>query len=136
MAHLRGWKTPFDIIWMFTTPPATTIPLPQVWMSTFPSARSDRPVLNRLDRNLKNPIELNRSEFKDLVAFVRDGTPGQTGQLKDNLCKLVPLIGAERLAGPSVPGLSVVTPRPFLLHPPENASIEGSPHPRPAKPAC
>ena len=31
------------------------------------------PVLSRLDRKLRSPIELNRTEFTDLVAFVRDG---------------------------------------------------------------
>jgi cytochrome c peroxidase len=47
------------------------------------------PVLSRLDRKLKNHIDLSRAEFTDLVAFVRDGLldPRAT---KENLCKLVP----------------------------------------------
>jgi cytochrome c peroxidase len=48
------------------------------------------PILDRLDPNLKQPIVLNRSEFKDLVTFVREGLLDKR-VLKDNLCKLVPL---------------------------------------------
>ena len=47
------------------------------------------PVLSRLDRLLRNPIELNRTEFTDLVAFVRDGLLDKRST-KENLCKLVP----------------------------------------------
>jgi cytochrome c peroxidase len=47
------------------------------------------PVLRRLDRNLRNPIELNRTEFTDLVAFVRGGLLDNRAT-KENLCKLVP----------------------------------------------
>jgi cytochrome c peroxidase len=47
------------------------------------------PVLSRLDRRLRTPIELKRTEFGDLVAFVRDGLldPRAT---RENLCRLVP----------------------------------------------
>jgi cytochrome c peroxidase len=47
------------------------------------------PVLGRLDRKLRNPIELNRTEFSDLAAFVRDGLLDERAK-KENLCKLVP----------------------------------------------
>jgi hypothetical protein len=47
------------------------------------------PVLSRLDRTLRNPIELNGTGFADLVAFVRDGLLDKRAT-KDNLCKLVP----------------------------------------------
>jgi cytochrome c peroxidase len=47
------------------------------------------PVLSRLDRSLRNPIELNRAEFTDLVAFVRDGLLDGRAT-KENLCRLVP----------------------------------------------
>jgi cytochrome c peroxidase len=47
------------------------------------------PVLSRLDRRLRNPIELNRTESADLVAFVRDGLLDKRAT-KENLCKLVP----------------------------------------------
>jgi cytochrome c peroxidase len=47
------------------------------------------PVLGRLDRKLRHPIELNRTEFTDLVAFVRDGLLDERAT-KENLCKLVP----------------------------------------------
>jgi len=47
------------------------------------------PVLGRLDRKLRHPIELNRTEFSDLVAFVRYGLLDERAE-KENLCKLVP----------------------------------------------
>jgi cytochrome c peroxidase len=47
------------------------------------------PVLSRLDRKLRNPIELNRTEFTDLVAFVRDGLLDKRAT-KEYLCTLVP----------------------------------------------
>jgi cytochrome c peroxidase len=47
------------------------------------------PVLSRLDRKMRNPIELNRTQFTDLVAFVRDGLLDRRAT-KENLCKLVP----------------------------------------------
>jgi cytochrome c peroxidase len=47
------------------------------------------PVLSRLDRKLRHPIELNGTEFTDLVAFVRDGLLDKRAT-KENLCKLVP----------------------------------------------
>jgi cytochrome c peroxidase len=47
------------------------------------------PVLNRLDRKLRHPIELNRTEFTDLVTFVRDGLLDNRAT-KENLCTLVP----------------------------------------------
>jgi cytochrome c peroxidase len=46
-------------------------------------------VLRRLDRTLRNRIELNRTEFSDLVAFVRNGLLDERAK-KENLCKLVP----------------------------------------------
>jgi cytochrome c peroxidase len=48
-----------------------------------------KPVLSRLDRKLRDPIELNRTEFTDLVAFVRDGLLDKRAT-KENLCTLVP----------------------------------------------
>ena len=47
------------------------------------------PVLSRLDPKLRHPIELTRTEFTDMVAFVRDGLldPRAT---RENLCRLVP----------------------------------------------
>ena len=47
------------------------------------------PVLSRLDRKLRHQIELNRTEFTDLVAFVRDGLLDKRAT-KENLCTLVP----------------------------------------------
>src|SRR5207249_4222994 len=47
------------------------------------------PVLRRLDRKLRKPIELDRTEFSDLVAFVRNGLLDKRAS-KENLCKLVP----------------------------------------------
>jgi len=47
------------------------------------------PVLARLDTKLRRPIALSRSEFSDLVAFVRDGLFDPRAQ-KDRLCTLVP----------------------------------------------
>ena len=47
------------------------------------------PVLARLDRALRRPIELSREEFADLVAFVRDSLLDARAK-KDNLCRLVP----------------------------------------------
>jgi len=46
-------------------------------------------VLSRLDRRLRNPIELSRTEFADLVAFVKEGLLDQRAT-KENLCRLVP----------------------------------------------
>jgi cytochrome c peroxidase len=46
-------------------------------------------VLRRLDRTLRNRIELNRTEFSDLLAFVRNGLLDERAK-KENLCKLVP----------------------------------------------
>lgn len=47
------------------------------------------PVLQRLDPLLAKPIVLSPAEFKDLVAFVRDGLLDEAAQ-KEHLCKLVP----------------------------------------------
>jgi len=47
------------------------------------------PVLDRLDRRLRRRIELNETEFSDLVAFVRDGLLDERAR-KENLCRLVP----------------------------------------------
>ena len=47
------------------------------------------PVLSRLDRALRNPIDLNHAEFTDLVAFVRDGLLDERAT-RESLCKLVP----------------------------------------------
>ena len=47
------------------------------------------PVLSRLDRRLVDPIELNATEFADLVAFVRDGLLDKRAK-RENLCRLVP----------------------------------------------
>jgi cytochrome c peroxidase len=47
------------------------------------------PVLARLDRRLRLPIELSDREFSDLVAFVRDGLLDERAR-KENLCALVP----------------------------------------------
>jgi len=47
------------------------------------------PVLSRLDRMLRTPIELHPTEFSDLVAFVRDGLLDPRAA-KENLCRLVP----------------------------------------------
>ena len=47
------------------------------------------PVLKRVDRGLRSPIHLSPSEFRDLVAFVRDGLFDKRAG-PENLCKLVP----------------------------------------------
>ncbi len=47
------------------------------------------PVLKRLDPLLQSPIHLNKDEFDDLVAFVRDGLLDERAKA-ENLCKLVP----------------------------------------------
>lgn len=47
------------------------------------------PVLSRLDRKLRTPIELTSGQFNDLVAFVRNGLLDQRAK-KKNLCQLVP----------------------------------------------
>lgn len=47
------------------------------------------PVLARLDRKVRTPIHLKRSEFNDLVTFVRNGLLDKRAK-KENLCKLVP----------------------------------------------
>lgn len=47
------------------------------------------PVLERLDSKLRTPMKLKRSEFNDLVAFVREGLL-DTRAKKENLCDLVP----------------------------------------------
>ena len=47
------------------------------------------PVLARLDRRLRRPIDLSHEEFADLVAFVRDGLLDERAR-KENLCTLVP----------------------------------------------
>ena len=47
------------------------------------------PVLARLDPLLATPLELRPDEFRDLVAFVRDGLLDDRAR-KENLCKLVP----------------------------------------------
>jgi cytochrome c peroxidase len=47
------------------------------------------PVLKRLDPLLQSPIHLNKSEFDDLVSFVRNGLLDQRAKA-ENLCKLVP----------------------------------------------
>jgi cytochrome c peroxidase len=47
------------------------------------------PVLARLDPLLATPLELRPDEFRDLVAFVRDGLLDDRAR-KDNLCRLVP----------------------------------------------
>jgi cytochrome c peroxidase len=47
------------------------------------------PVLKRLDPLLQSPIHLNKSEFDDLVAFVRDGLLDKRVKA-ENLCELVP----------------------------------------------
>ena len=47
------------------------------------------PVLQRLDPLLAKPIVLTPAEFKDLVAFVRDGLLDEAAK-KEHLCKLVP----------------------------------------------
>jgi len=47
------------------------------------------PVLARLDRSLRDPIDVNRTELSDLVAFVRDGLLDERAR-KENLCQLVP----------------------------------------------
>ncbi len=47
------------------------------------------PVLKRLDPLLQSPIHLNKSEFDDLVAFVRDGLLDKRVKA-ENLCVLVP----------------------------------------------
>jgi cytochrome c peroxidase len=49
----------------------------------------NEPVLARLDRRLRDPIELSREEFADLVRFVRDGLLDERAK-KENLCRLVP----------------------------------------------
>lgn len=47
------------------------------------------PVLQRLDPLLAKPIALSPGEFKDLVAFVRDGLLDEAAK-KEHLCNLVP----------------------------------------------
>jgi len=47
-----------------------------------------KPVLKQVDKLLR-PIQLSPSEFRDLVAFVRDGLFDQRAS-PENLCKLVP----------------------------------------------
>ena len=47
------------------------------------------PVLERLDPLLVTPIRLSRTEFDDLVAFVRDGLLDQKAR-KESLCSMVP----------------------------------------------
>ena len=47
------------------------------------------PVLKRLDPLLQSPIHLNKDEFDDLVAFLRDGLLDERAKA-ENLCKLVP----------------------------------------------
>jgi cytochrome c peroxidase len=47
------------------------------------------PVLERLDPRLRHPIELNRTEFTDLVSFVRGALLDERVR-KENLCGLVP----------------------------------------------
>ena len=47
------------------------------------------PVLAKLDKRLRSPIHLSHGEFRDLVAFVRDGLFDKRASPK-NLCKLVP----------------------------------------------
>jgi cytochrome c peroxidase len=47
------------------------------------------PVLARLDPLLATPIELSPEEFRNLVAFVRDGLLDERAK-KEHLCKLVP----------------------------------------------
>jgi len=47
------------------------------------------PVLKRLDPLLQSPIHLNKSEFDDLLAFVRDGLLDKRVKA-ENLCVLVP----------------------------------------------
>lgn len=47
------------------------------------------PMLARLDPLLAAPIELGPGEFRDLVAFVRDGLLDERAR-KENLCRLVP----------------------------------------------
>lgn len=47
------------------------------------------PVLKRVDKLLRSPIQLSPSEFRDLVAFVRDGLFDKRAS-PENLCKLVP----------------------------------------------
>jgi cytochrome c peroxidase len=48
------------------------------------------PVLQRVDALLATPIQLTRREFRDLVAFVRDGLLDDRAR-KENLCELIPL---------------------------------------------
>ena len=47
------------------------------------------PVLKRLDPLLQSPIHLSKSEFDDLVAFVRDGLLDKRAKA-ENLCELAP----------------------------------------------
>jgi cytochrome c peroxidase len=47
------------------------------------------PVLSRLDPKLRHPIEFDRTEFTDLVSFVRDALLDPRAR-KENLCTLVP----------------------------------------------
>ena len=47
------------------------------------------PVLDHLDRRLRHRIDLNGTEFSDLVAFVRDALLDERVR-KENLCRLVP----------------------------------------------
>ena len=47
------------------------------------------PVLRRLDPLLRQPIQLSKDEFADLVSFVRDGLLDEAVKA-ENLCKLVP----------------------------------------------
>jgi len=45
--------------------------------------------LAKLDKRLRSPIHLSHGEFRDLVAFVRDGLFDKRAGPK-NLCTLVP----------------------------------------------
>lgn len=47
------------------------------------------PVLNRLDERVRNPIRLTRSEFTDLVAFVRDGLQDERAR-PQRLSRMIP----------------------------------------------
>ncbi len=47
------------------------------------------PVLDRLDPLLKTPIDLKRSELRDLIKFVGDGLLDDRA-MRENLCRLVP----------------------------------------------
>ena len=63
------------------------------------------PVLSRLDSRLRDPIALNATEFADLVAFVRDGLLDERAKRKTSAGWS--RVGAQRIAGPPVPGLPV-----------------------------